>query len=450
MASEKTQPPTSEQIRNRVHQMWGLVAESWGEHADHVEQRAEPVTRLMVDTVAPAPGDDVLELACGAGGLGLIVADRVAPGGRVVLSDVAPEMAALASQRAASRDQVSGAAAHLSVRVLDLEEIDEPDASFDIVVCREGLMFALDPVRATSEIARVLRPGGRMAVAVWGPRDRNPWLGVLADAVQQHTGVPVPPPGTPGPFSLGADGALEAALTAAGLEQISVQEVDVPTHDDSFDEYWALRTDLAGPLKKRLASLSAEDRGAIRETVRSGLAQYQTSDGLRIPGTSYVGTARRPVAHPEHQPSEQEFRTVLESTGGNNVAIVVPTEVVSAFDRGKRVPVRVTVDGGYTYSSTITSMGGRYLLSFNAETREATGRTAGDEIEVRLELDDAPRTVTVPQALDAALRSDPAAAAAWATLSYSKQKEHARSVDSAKADETRARRVDKVMDSLRA
>ena len=293
MSSETVQLPTAEQIRNRVHQMWGSVAESWGEHGDHVEQRAEAVTRLMIDAVAPAPGDEVLELACGAGGLGLAIADQVTPGGRVVLSDVAPEMVAIASTRAARRAHVGGAATQVSAQVLDLEQIDMPDDSFDIVVCREGLMFALDPVRAAREIARVLRPGGRAAIAVWGPRDRNPWLGVLADAVQQHTGIPVPPPGTPGPFSLGADGALETTLTAAGLEQVSVQQVDVPTHDASFDDYWQLRTDLAGPLKKRLAALPAQDMTAIRETVRERLSRYQTADGLRIPGLAYVGSARR-------------------------------------------------------------------------------------------------------------------------------------------------------------
>ena len=295
MSAETVQPPTAEQIRNRVHQMWGSVAVSWGEHGDHVEQRAEAVTRLMIDAVAPVPGDEILELACGAGGLGLAIADLVAPGGRIVLSDVAPEMVAIASTRAARRDEVGGAGTRVSAQVLDLEQIDIPDDSFDVVVCREGLMFALDPVRAASEIARVLRPGGRAAIAVWGPRDRNPWLGVLAKAVQEQTGTSVPPPGTPGPFSLGSDGALEKTLIAAGLEQIVVQPVDVPTHDASFEDYWQLRIDLAGPLKQRLAALPPQDLIAIREKVREGLSRYQTADGLRVPGLAYVGSARRSV-----------------------------------------------------------------------------------------------------------------------------------------------------------
>ena len=81
------------------------------------------------------------------------------------------------------------------------------------------------------------------------------------------------------------------------------------------------------------------------------------------------------------------FRTVLEATGGNNVGIVVPEAVVLGFDRGKRVPVIVTIDGGYTYRTTIGVMGGRYLISFNAETRKHTGRGAGDEVEVEVVAD---------------------------------------------------------------
>ena len=81
------------------------------------------------------------------------------------------------------------------------------------------------------------------------------------------------------------------------------------------------------------------------------------------------------------------FRTVLEATGGNNVGIVVPEEVVLSFDRGKRVPVVVTIDDGYTYKTTIGVMNGRYLVSFNAETRKNTGRGAGDEVKVDLVVD---------------------------------------------------------------
>ena len=143
------------------------------------------------------------------------------------------------------------------------------------------------------------------------------------------------------------------------------------------------------------------------------------------------------------------FRTTLEATGGNNVGIVVPDDVVTAFARGKRVPVRVTVDGGYTYRTSIASMGGRFLVSFNAETRAATGRGAGDEVEVRLEVDDAPREVDVPPALRAVLDADPALTAAWTALSASKQKAHALAVSSARTDETRQRRLSLVVESLR-
>lgn len=142
------------------------------------------------------------------------------------------------------------------------------------------------------------------------------------------------------------------------------------------------------------------------------------------------------------------FRTKLWASGGNNVGIVVPEEIVLGFSRGKRVPVVVTIDGGYSYRNTITPMGGQYLISFNSETRKATGRGAGDEVEVTLELDDKPRTVDVPEALAAALAADPEAAKAWAALSYSNQRAHAESIAGAKTDETRQRRLAKALEAL--
>ena len=147
--------------------------------------------------------------------------------------------------------------------------------------------------------------------------------------------------------------------------------------------------------------------------------------------------------------TSQTFHTTLWAAGGKNVAIVVPEDVVAAFGRGKRVPVVVTIDGGYQYRNTIASMGGQFLISFNAETRKSTGRGAGDDVEVRLDLDDAPRVVVVPDDLAAELAHDDVAKAAWEKLSYSHQRAHAESITGAKAPATRARRVAKVLAALR-
>jgi hypothetical protein len=143
------------------------------------------------------------------------------------------------------------------------------------------------------------------------------------------------------------------------------------------------------------------------------------------------------------------FRTTLLSSG-NNVGIQVPEEIVLSFGVGKRVPVVVTIDGDYSYRNTISSMGGRYLISFNAETRAATGRTGGDEVEVTLAHDTAPRTVEMPEALATALAGDTAAHAAWEKMAPSQQKEHARAIAEAKGDDTRARRVAKAVEALSA
>jgi ubiquinone/menaquinone biosynthesis C-methylase UbiE len=276
-------------LRANLHAMWGSVAEGWGLHADFVDARAARLTERLLELSAPQPGERVLELACGAGGLGLAAARRVAPGGEVVISDVAPAMTAIAAARA--REQ---GVDNVSVRELDLERIAEPDASYDVVLCREGLMLVPDPARATREIRRVLRPGGRFALAVWGPRDRNPWLGVVLDAVSAHTGTPVPPPGIPGPFALEDAGEVGSLLSGAGLADVAVAEHDVPLRAPSFEDWWTRTSALAGPLAKLLASLPEDATDRIRADAREASARYETADGLEFPGATLVASGRRP------------------------------------------------------------------------------------------------------------------------------------------------------------
>jgi SAM-dependent methyltransferase len=228
----------------------------------------------------------VLELACGAGDVGIAAAELVGAGGEVVLSDVAPEMTAIAAERAAGLDNVR-------IRELDLERIDEPDASYDVVFCREGLMLVPDPALAAREIARVLRPGGRVALAVWGPREENPWLGVVFDAVTEQLGIPMPPPGLPGPFSLSDDARLAAILTGAGLADVAVTAQQTPYHAASAEEWWARTAALAGPLAQRLATLPAPAGAALLARARAAISVYETPNGLEIRGLSLLAAAVR-------------------------------------------------------------------------------------------------------------------------------------------------------------
>jgi ubiquinone/menaquinone biosynthesis C-methylase UbiE len=282
------QPHGRDELRSRMRGMWAAVAPAWEEHAGYADARGAQVTETMLRLAELHAGDRVLELACGPGGAGIAAAGHVVPGGEVVLSDVAPEMTAVAVRRAAAAGVVN-----VSARVLDLDEIREPDASYDVVLCREGLMFATDPAAALREIRRVLRPGGRVALAVWGPRARNPWLGLVLDAVSAQTGRPAPPPGVPGPFSLDDADRLRSLLDGAGLADARVDELAVPLQAGSFDEWWQRTSVLAGPLSTILGSLPDHARRELRHRLRETVAPYRAGDGLEFPGVTLVAAARR-------------------------------------------------------------------------------------------------------------------------------------------------------------
>jgi SAM-dependent methyltransferase len=274
--------------RRQLHGMWASVAPAWGEHAGYADTRGAAMTARLLEVTSPRPGERLLELACGPGGVGIAAAPLVGPAGEVVVSDVAAEMTAIAAARAAALGLPN-----VRALTLDLDDLDQPDQAYDVVLCREGLMFAFDPARAVAEIRRVLRPGGRMAVSVWGPRARNPWLAVVFDAVSAQVGAPVPPPGIPGPFALEDGDRLGRLLTGAGLAEVAVDELPVPLRDASFDAWLTRTSALAGPLAKRLAMLPAPAMEQLRARLEEAVRPYQTPDGLEFPGLALVASGRR-------------------------------------------------------------------------------------------------------------------------------------------------------------
>ena len=165
---------------------WERAAGGWATQRERFQAAALPVSRWMVDAIEPQPGQQVLELAAGPGDTGFLAAERIAPGGTLLCSDAAEPML----EAARARSDGLGVT-NVEFRVLDAEWIDLPAASQDAVLCRWGYMLLADPGAALRETRRVLRPGGRLALAAWDAPERNPgpWA---AAAVADEQGLTCP------------------------------------------------------------------------------------------------------------------------------------------------------------------------------------------------------------------------------------------------------------------
>lgn len=255
-----------------MSEIWNSVAPGWEANAEFVDGQLADATDILLEAARIAEGDAVLELAAGPGGAGLRAAERVGPRGSVTLSDDAPEMVAIAARRAGGYPQVSTA-------VFDQSNIIGEDGQFDRVISRHGLMFAEDPVGAVKEAVRVLRPGGGFGAMTWGPREKNPWLGLVLDAVGEQFGVPFPPPNVRGPFSLDDAGVLASVLSEAGLHEVEVQAVETPMHAASVRAWWERVPQLAGPLASALAAMEPDVREQIARRAMDAGTEGSRSDG---------------------------------------------------------------------------------------------------------------------------------------------------------------------------
>jgi Bacteriocin-protection, YdeI or OmpD-Associated/Domain of unknown function (DUF1905) len=150
----------------------------------------------------------------------------------------------------------------------------------------------------------------------------------------------------------------------------------------------------------------------------------------------------------EEREEMPRFTTTILAAGRTAAGIEVPEAVVQALGAGRRPPVRVTING-YTYRSTVAVMGGAYMIGVSNEHRAASGLAPGDVVEVELELDTSPREVVVPPDFAAALEAEPTAGATFEKLSYSNKSWHTLQIEAAKAAETRQRRIEKSVATLR-
>jgi ubiquinone/menaquinone biosynthesis C-methylase UbiE len=266
--------------------MWDRVANAWERNHEYVAEAKVPITRAMLAAVDLAEGDRVLELGAGTGELAVQLAEIVGPGGTVVATDASEAMVAVAARTLAGTPTAS-------VQVADAARLDPFGPDFDAVLCRMGLMFLEDPAIGFREIHRVLRPGGRMAVAVWAGPEHNPWMTVVGMSAMA-AGLPVEPPfGPGGPFSLGDPVHLEALAVDAGFEAVAVDAVELVFPFADAAEHVAINGSLAPNLASVLRDATADQLDVVRAMVADATAGHATDGGLRVPGRALVVHGRR-------------------------------------------------------------------------------------------------------------------------------------------------------------
>lgn len=267
---------------------WGAVAAGWERRRAIVWEGTRSVSERLVELLAPESGETVLEVAAGPGDTGFLAAGRLRPGGRLLSTDGVPEMVAAARRRGEELGLEN-----VDYVVADAAGLPFADSSVDGVLCRFGVMLVPDCAAAVREIARVLRPGGRAAVAVWAESDRNPWMTAAGQAALALGLTERPDPEAPGPFRLAAPGRLRSLLEAARLRVEVEQEVEVTWRAASLDEWWEVTLDTSRMLSLLVARLAPDEIAAVRGGAEERLAAYARADGsIAVPGVTRVVLAR--------------------------------------------------------------------------------------------------------------------------------------------------------------
>ncbi|HMJ37393.1 MAG TPA: methyltransferase domain-containing protein [Baekduia sp.] len=269
-----------EQERAASRERWESIAPGWETGAEAFHAGALPVAHWMVDRLQPQPGQTILELAAGRGDVGFLAAELLHPGGTLISSDGAEAMVEIARRRA---EQLG--IENVEFKPIDLEWIDAKLASVDGILSRFGYMHAVDPEHALRDARRVLRPGGRIVLAVWDLPEHNPWLAALPQEAEALGLVEPRPEGAPGAFALSAPGAVSALLESAGFDDPAVEPIDLTFMAPSVDAWWNTQRQMSSSMRPLLDALSPADHYRLRDAVEARWAPYVTPDGsVAIPG----------------------------------------------------------------------------------------------------------------------------------------------------------------------
>ncbi len=247
-----------EQIRDQQKESWNKFSPGWKKWDDLMMDFLKPMENEIIKLLNPKDGDFILDVASGTGEPGLDIAAMLKEG-KVIITDLSDKMLVIARENAVHRD-----IRNIETLVCDACELPFDDDTFDAISCRFGFMFFPDMLLAAKEMQRVLKPGGRVATAVWNVPEKNFWVTATMGTINRNMELPPPPPGSPGMFRCATDGFMTDLFSKAGLKNVSQSEVAGKLNCRTADVYWNLMTEVGAPI---VAALSQAD-DAMKEKIK--------------------------------------------------------------------------------------------------------------------------------------------------------------------------------------
>lgn len=252
-----------EEIREQQKASWDKFSSGWKKWDALMMDFLKPVADEMIKAINPKDTDFVLDIAGGTGEPGFTIASML-KNGRIVITDLSDKMLDIAKESAKERG-----INNIETRVCDVSELPFADNTFDAISCRFGFMFFPDMLLAAKEMARVLKPGGKIAVAVWNGPEKNFWVTAIGGTINRNMQLSAPPPEAPGMFRCAKEGLLQGLFQQAGLKNTSKKEVLGKLKTRTSDAYWNMMTEVAAPF---VAALSQAD-DAMKEKIKSEVFQ---------------------------------------------------------------------------------------------------------------------------------------------------------------------------------
>jgi len=261
---------------NEVINRWANSAPFWEKHHTVIREMFAPVAKALVDDAQICAGQTVLDVATGPGEPALTIAAAVGPEGKIVGVDPIPEMIA-GARRAADRL----GAKNVKFEVGSGDQLPFPDSTFDAVVSRFGIMFFPSPLDGIREMLRVLKPQGKLALAVWSSPERNPFFHVLANVIDRYVDPTPVEPDAPDAFRFASPGKLLAIFSQAGLaapiERVVKCKIEASV---SAEEFWTLRCEMSESIPKKLAALTTQQSAEVKRLSLEAFREYSTDRGI--------------------------------------------------------------------------------------------------------------------------------------------------------------------------